>query len=157
MHPALSRCPFIAPLGAALLGACRPAGEPAAQAPYDASSAAEAASPTPNGAPPDSPPPGTDAASPSPASPASSQQAEGAMCGGIAGIACADGLYCAFPLEARCGAADQSGTCSALPEMCTEQYEPVCGCDDKTYSNACHAAREGVSVGREGECAPSSP
>jgi len=44
--------------------------------------------------------------------------------------------------------------------MCTEEYAPVCGCDDKTYANACAAAREGISVGRSGACttdAPSGP
>jgi hypothetical protein len=75
------------------------------------------------------------------------------MCGGLAGFGCAAGLYCSFPLEATCGAADQTGTCEAIPEMCGEIYEPVCGCNDKTYSNACSAAREGISVGKKGECA----
>lgn len=70
------------------------------------------------------------------------------MCGGIAGFACKDGLYCDYAPEARCGAADASGTCRARPEMCAEEYEPVCGCDDKTYGNACAAAREGISVAR---------
>lgn len=74
------------------------------------------------------------------------------MCGGIAGFACQEGLYCAYAPEAHCGAADASGTCRVRPEMCTEEYAPVCGCDDKTYSNACAAAREGISVGRPGEC-----
>jgi hypothetical protein len=80
------------------------------------------------------------------------QQPEGAMCGGIAGFACAADLYCAYAPEAQCGAADQSGTCAKKPEMCTEQFQPICGCNDKTYPNACHAAREGVSVVRVGEC-----
>jgi hypothetical protein len=76
----------------------------------------------------------------------------GEICGGLAGFGCAGGLYCSFPLEATCGAADQTGTCEAIPEMCAEVHEPVCGCNDKTYSNACHAARDGVSVGKVGEC-----
>jgi hypothetical protein len=75
------------------------------------------------------------------------------MCGGIAGFGCAAGLYCAFALDAHCGAADQSGVCKAIPEMCTEQYDPVCACNDKTYPNDCAAAREGVSVASKGECA----
>lgn len=75
------------------------------------------------------------------------------MCGGIAGFGCAAGLYCAFLPEAQCGAADQSGTCRAIPQVCTEEFAPVCGCNDKTYPNACSAAREGVSVVKTGECA----
>jgi len=78
------------------------------------------------------------------------------MCGGIAGFGCAAGLYCAFPLSAHCGAADQSGVCQPIAEMCTEQYDPVCGCNDKTYPNECHAAREGISVGAKGACANSA-
>jgi len=74
------------------------------------------------------------------------------MCGGIAGFGCAAGLYCAFALEAHCGAADQAGVCKPIAEMCTEQYDPVCGCNDKTYPNECHAAREGISIGAKGAC-----
>jgi hypothetical protein len=77
----------------------------------------------------------------------------GGMCGGIAGLGCEPGLYCSFPLEAACGAADQTGTCTPAPEMCTEEFAPVCGCNDKTYPNACYASREGISVGKKGECA----
>jgi hypothetical protein len=76
----------------------------------------------------------------------------GEICGGMAGFGCAGGLYCSYPLEAMCGAADQTGTCEATPEICAEVYQPVCGCNDKTYSNVCDAARDGVSVGKQGEC-----
>jgi hypothetical protein len=79
------------------------------------------------------------------------------MCGGIAGFGCAPGLYCAFPVEAHCGAADQSGICKPIPEMCTQQYSPVCGCNDKTYPNECAAARDGVAFGSTGECAAATP
>ncbi len=73
-------------------------------------------------------------------------------CGGFAGLQCAEGQYCNFTPEATCGAADQMGTCASIPEFCTEQFEPVCGCDGNTYGNACEAAAGGTSVTHDGPC-----
>jgi hypothetical protein len=79
---------------------------------------------------------------------------EGELCGGLAGFACAGDLYCAYAPETRCGAGDQGGTCARRPDACTDVYDPVCGCNGRTYGNACSAAASGVSVAHAGECAP---
>lgn len=81
----------------------------------------------------------------------------GAVCGGLRGAMCAEGTFCQFPLDAMCGAADQTGTCEPIPEACTLDDNPVCGCDDMTYSNACLANTEGVSVASVGECGTEPP
>jgi hypothetical protein len=85
-------------------------------------------------------------------SPGACPATDGNLCGGLTGAGCAPGEFCNFPIEAICGAADGTGTCEAVPEACTEIFDPVCGCDGVSYGNACDARSKSVSVASEGAC-----
>ncbi|MEC8635879.1 MAG: Kazal-type serine protease inhibitor domain-containing protein, partial [Bacteroidota bacterium] len=39
-----------------------------------------------------------------------------------------------------------------LNKACIEIYQPVCGCDNKTYSNSCYAGINGIVRWTEGAC-----
>jgi hypothetical protein len=78
--------------------------------------------------------------------------AGGQACGTRGAAACPAGLFCEYSVDAMCGATDKPGHCASKPDVCTANAEPVCGCDGKTYGNACNAAAAGVSVKSNGAC-----
>lgn len=81
----------------------------------------------------------------------------GQACGGMAGIGCDAGEFCNYEIADSCGAADAMGVCETIPEVCTMQVDPVCGCDNNEYSNSCFANAAGVSVAVNGTCATFPP
>jgi hypothetical protein len=78
----------------------------------------------------------------------------GEPCGGFANVACSapETMYCDFPEKAACGAGDMSGTCMVRPDTCVAGGPSVCGCDGKSYTNACEAHRAGTDENPMGSC-----
>ena len=69
---------------------------------------------------------------------------------GAAFDACRGDLYCKLTAAGACRGA---GRCEPLPDATAGTDEPVCGCDDQTYSSPDAAAAAGQNVRSSGACA----
>ena len=78
----------------------------------------------------------------------------GQPCGGPEGAACDKGLWCE-PTEGACGS--NAGMCVKVPRLCIarkhgKSFQPVCGCNNKTYSNDCFRRAYKVAKSHDGKC-----
>jgi len=64
---------------------------------------------------------------------------------------CPPDMYC--KVDCKLKTLPWFGVCTTIPDYCTEEYKPVCGCDYITeYGNACEAEAMGMNVAYVGKC-----
>jgi hypothetical protein len=72
-------------------------------------------------------------------------------CGGPGHIRCDPGFFCQMAAGV-CPRQDARGVCARKPRFCDFIEQPVCGCNGRTYTNACTASENGVNIAHDGAC-----
>lgn len=67
---------------------------------------------------------------------------------------CSEGLFCLREAPTPC---EGTGNCALQPVACGENYEPVCGCDGKSYPSECAAWAAGMNIRHGGPCGSMLP
>jgi Kazal-type serine protease inhibitor domain len=75
-------------------------------------------------------------------------------CAGPGRLVCGPAEYCDRRVTGRCPSGLNAGICRPRPAVCSSAFQPVCGCDDLTYLNACEAAQAGTAIVQESQCPP---
>ena len=71
------------------------------------------------------------------------------------GTPCDKGLWCE-PSAGKCGP-QAAGVCVTIPKLCiarkkSASFQPVCGCNSKTYSNDCFRRAYRIGKSHDGKC-----
>ena len=87
------------------------------------------------------------------AAPRRSEMPDGATCTtDESDKACRVGAYCKREFGACVAVPKGEGVCRPIPDLCNDEVKPVCGCNGKTYENACMAEIDDANVAHEGSC-----
>jgi Kazal-type serine protease inhibitor domain len=73
-------------------------------------------------------------------------------CGGILNQQCDRDEYCDITVLNSCDGADLPGVCKLVPKICMTVVQPVCGCNETTYTNDCNRLIAQVQKAHDGKC-----